>query len=112
MSLAYQRIHEKYLENAGEHKGVKVLSVFTHGPGHIYNTKRPIKSIADLQGLKVRVGGGVVWGIAAAPIHRVGADGPRYGQALLYVRAIRSLYGSYRNLPSLALANRQGEPSG
>ena len=38
-------------------------------------------------------------------------DGPRYGQALLYVRAIRSLYGSYRNLPSLAGAGRSGEPS-
>ena len=66
VSLAYQRIHEKYLENAGEHKGVKVLAVFSHGPGHIYNTKRPIKSIADLQGLKVRVGGGVVNDIAGA----------------------------------------------
>ena len=38
-------------------------------------------------------------------------DGPRYGQALLYVRAIRSLYGTYRNLPSLAGAGRSGEPS-
>lgn len=66
VSLAYQRIHEKYLENAGEHKGVKVLAVFSHGPGHIYNTKRPVKALADLQGLKIRVGGGVVNDVAAA----------------------------------------------
>ena len=39
------------------------------------------------------------------------AEGPRYGQALMYVRAIRSLYGSYRNLPSLAGLGRSGKPS-
>jgi TRAP-type transport system periplasmic protein len=37
-----------------------VIAVFTHGPGHIYNTKREIRSIADMQGLRFRVGGGMV----------------------------------------------------
>jgi len=59
-SVAYQRIYEKYLAKLDEHKGLKVLAVFTHGPGHILNTKRPIARLADLDGLKIRVGGGMV----------------------------------------------------
>ncbi|MCW5610127.1 MAG: TRAP transporter substrate-binding protein [Rubrivivax sp.] len=59
-SVAYQRIYEKHLAQLDEHKGVKVLAVFTHGPGVIFNTKKPVTTLADLQGLKFRVGGGVV----------------------------------------------------
>ncbi|MBX3636934.1 MAG: TRAP transporter substrate-binding protein [Rubrivivax sp.] len=59
-SVAYQRIYEKHLAQLDEHKGVKVLTVFTHGPGVIFNTKKPVTTLADLQGLKFRVGGGVV----------------------------------------------------
>jgi TRAP-type C4-dicarboxylate transport system substrate-binding protein len=43
-----------------EHKGVVALTVFTHGPGQMYNTKRAINSLKDLEGLKIRIGGGVV----------------------------------------------------
>ena len=60
-SVAYQRMWDKYLSKAPvEHKGLKVLAVFTHGPGVVFNTKKPINSLADLQGLKFRVGGGMV----------------------------------------------------
>lgn len=59
-SVAYQRMYDKYLAKAGEHKGLKVIAVFTHGPGIVFNTKRPIASMADMQGLKFRVGGGMV----------------------------------------------------
>jgi TRAP-type C4-dicarboxylate transport system substrate-binding protein len=59
-SVAYQRIYDKSLAKLGEHKGLKVLAVFTHGPGIVYNSKRPINSLADMQGLKFRVGGGMV----------------------------------------------------
>jgi TRAP-type C4-dicarboxylate transport system substrate-binding protein len=59
-SVAYQRIYDKSLAKMGEHKGLKVLAVFTHGPGIVYNSKRPINSLADMQGLKFRVGGGMV----------------------------------------------------
>lgn len=59
-SVAYHRIHEKHLARFDEHKGVKVLALFTHGPGVIFNAKKPVTSLADLQGLKFRVGGGVV----------------------------------------------------
>jgi TRAP-type C4-dicarboxylate transport system substrate-binding protein len=59
-SVAYQHAYDRHLAKFGEHKGVKVLAVFTHGPGGIYNTKRAIQSLADMQGLKFRVGGGLV----------------------------------------------------
>ncbi len=65
-SVAYQRVFDKYLAAADEHKGVKVLAVFTHGPGDIYLGKRAINRLADLDGLKFRVGGGMVNEVAKA----------------------------------------------
>jgi TRAP-type C4-dicarboxylate transport system substrate-binding protein len=64
-SLAYSRIHWKYFHQVGEYKGVKLLGVFTHGPGQMF-TKRPVKSIVDVQGLKIRTGGGVAEQVAKA----------------------------------------------
>ena len=64
ISVAYWKVHEKYLAKADEHKGVKVLGVFSHGPGEIHNSKKDIKSVADLSDLKIRVGGGVVNDVA------------------------------------------------
>ncbi len=66
VSVAYQHLHDKVLAKMDEHKGVHVLGVFTHGPGQIYNTKRPINSLKDLEGLKIRVGGGLVNDVAKA----------------------------------------------
>ena len=60
VSVAYERISRRHFAKADEHKGVRVLTVFTHGPGEIYNTKRPIKTLDDLKGLKIRVGGGMI----------------------------------------------------
>ncbi|TMJ27301.1 MAG: TRAP transporter substrate-binding protein [Alphaproteobacteria bacterium] len=58
-SVAYSRIHWKYLQPVGEYKGVKLLGVFTHGPGQMFNTKRPINKVEDLAGMKIRSGGGI-----------------------------------------------------
>jgi TRAP-type C4-dicarboxylate transport system substrate-binding protein len=57
-SVAYQRVYNKYFAPMGEHKGVKVLGVFTHGPGIIFNSKKPVTSAAEAASLKFRVGGG------------------------------------------------------
>jgi TRAP-type C4-dicarboxylate transport system substrate-binding protein len=65
-SVAYQRVYERHLAKLNEHKGLKVVTVFTHGPGDIYLSKRPIKTAADLDGLKFRVGGGMVNDVAKA----------------------------------------------
>ncbi len=59
-SVAYQRIYDKHLKKLDDHKGVHTLAVFTHGPGQMYNTKKPFTSIKDLEGMKIRLGGGVV----------------------------------------------------
>jgi TRAP-type C4-dicarboxylate transport system substrate-binding protein len=60
ISIALSRISSKYPEFAAEHQGVKVLTLFSHGPGIVFNTKRPIAKVDDLTGLKFRVGGGMV----------------------------------------------------
>lgn len=57
-SVAYWRVHEKYLAELDEHRGVKLVALTTHGPGQIHSNKS-IESLADLDGLKTRLGGGV-----------------------------------------------------
>ena len=60
ISVAFNRVAMKYPQFLQEHQGVHVLAFFTHGPGIVFNTKRPITKVTDLQGLKWRVGGGMV----------------------------------------------------
>src|SRR5437868_1396350 len=64
-SVAYSRVYWKHFHKVGEYKGVKLLGVFTHGPGQMF-TKKPVKSIADVQGLKIRTGGGIAEQVAKA----------------------------------------------
>ncbi|MBA4501567.1 TRAP transporter substrate-binding protein [Marinobacterium marinum] len=65
-SVAYWNVYNEYLKPAGEHKDVKLLGLFTHGPGHIHNSKRTVQSAEDMKGLKLRVGGGVASDLASA----------------------------------------------
>ena len=60
ISVAFNRVASRHPEFMAEEQGVKVITFFTHGPGIIFNTKRPITKVEDLQGLKFRVGGGMV----------------------------------------------------
>ncbi len=64
-SVAYSRVYWKHIHQVGEYKGVKLLGVFTHGPGQMF-TKRPVATINDVQGLKIRTGGGVAELVAKA----------------------------------------------
>jgi TRAP-type C4-dicarboxylate transport system substrate-binding protein len=64
-SVAFSRIHWKYFDKVGEYKGVKLLGVFTHGPGQMF-TRKPVAGIADVQGLKIRTGGGIAEAVAKA----------------------------------------------
>ncbi|MDZ7590115.1 MAG: TRAP transporter substrate-binding protein [Rubrivivax sp.] len=66
VSVALQRVYARTPAMAEEHKGVKVLAVFTHGPGIVFNTRRSITRAEDLTGLKWRVGGGMVNEISKA----------------------------------------------
>jgi TRAP-type C4-dicarboxylate transport system substrate-binding protein len=66
VSVAYNNTAKKYPEFAAENQGVKVLALFTHGPGIVFNTKQVIAKVDDLSGLKFRVGGGMVNEISKA----------------------------------------------
>lgn len=64
-SVAYQRIQERFLDKVGEHKGIKVLHVFAHGPG-VLHSRGPVTTIDHMKGLKVRNGGGIAAEISNA----------------------------------------------
>src|SRR5574341_854634 len=62
--LVKDRSHMKRIENevfwkslapAAEAKGLKIIAVWENGYRHITNSKRPINTPADLQGIKLRV---------------------------------------------------------
>ncbi len=58
-SVAFSRIHWKYLQQANEYKGVKLLAVFTHGPGQMFTVSKQVNNVSDLAGMKIRSGGGI-----------------------------------------------------
>jgi TRAP-type transport system periplasmic protein len=45
-------LRSKYLD--AEHKGVKVLLLLTHQPGNVHTTKKPIRTVEDIKGLRIR----------------------------------------------------------
>ena len=57
-SVAYSRIHWKHFHKLGEYNGVKLLAVWTHGPGQMF-TKKKISTLADFKNMKIRTGGGI-----------------------------------------------------
>ena len=73
-SVAYQRVHDAMLADAGEYEGVKVLAVHTHGPGQIFSSST-IDSVDDIAGQKVRVGSVVAHDLAEL-LGAVPVEGP------------------------------------
>lgn len=54
-SVAYWRVYKAMFEKTGMHPAtVHTLAVHVHPPGHVYNSKRAIKSVEDFKGLKLR----------------------------------------------------------
>ncbi|MEL6235631.1 MAG: TRAP transporter substrate-binding protein [Pseudomonadota bacterium] len=64
-SVAYWRVYDTHLKAADEHRGVKVIALFTHGPAQLH-TASPIGGLDAVAGLKLRVPGGVGSDIGAA----------------------------------------------
>ena len=64
-SVAYSRIYWKHFHKLGEYRGVKLLAVWTHGPGQMF-TKKPFKTLAEFKGQKIRTGGGIAEAVANA----------------------------------------------
>lgn len=57
-SVALWRVEDKYFKKAGEFNGLVLAGMFTHGPGYVHTIKA-MNSLADLQGKKIRIGGGI-----------------------------------------------------
>jgi TRAP-type C4-dicarboxylate transport system substrate-binding protein len=66
MSVAFNRIATRYPQFGEEHRDVHVLSYFTDAPGMLLNTRRAVTRLEELQGLKWRVGGGIINEVAEA----------------------------------------------
>jgi len=64
-SVAHQRAYEALLHKAGEHEGVVVAAMMTHGPGQLF-LRNEIDGLAGTSGLKIRIGGGVSSDVATA----------------------------------------------
>lgn len=57
-------LRAKYLDP--EHKGVKVLQLHAHVPGHIWMSKNPIRTVADFKGKAVRPASRAIGAFVAA----------------------------------------------
>ena len=75
LSVAYWTVHQEMFEAAGEFDGVKVLAVYTTGPGTIYTTGEPPRSLDGFAGKKYRAGGKTPQEIAEA-LGGAGVTGP------------------------------------
>ncbi len=78
-SVAYWRVYDAMLKQLDEHKGVKVIGLMTHGPGQVH-ANRPVNALSDIDGLKVRIGGGVAGDIGA----KLGMSGIRVPAPKVY----------------------------
>ncbi|MFC3061467.1 TRAP transporter substrate-binding protein [Paenirhodobacter populi] len=75
ISVAYWRVWEKYLQPAGEYDQVKVLAVFSHGPGEVFLKDGDPSATDVLKNRKIRVGGGIVHEVVSA-LGAVPVEGP------------------------------------
>ncbi|MEQ9695380.1 TRAP transporter substrate-binding protein [Shimia sp. SDUM112013] len=64
-SVAYWRAYEKYLSAANEHRGVKLIALHTHGPAQLHSGAT-VTDMAQIEGMKVRIPGGVGGDVGAA----------------------------------------------
>lgn len=78
-SAAYWKAHEKFFKAADEHRGVKLVALMTHGPGQLHSNKM-VNSLSEIQGMKLRLGGGVSGDVGAA----LGATGIRVPAPKVY----------------------------
>jgi TRAP-type transport system periplasmic protein len=75
ISVAYWHTFQKMLINAHEYDKVKVLAVFSHGPGAVFAKGRDLTKPDALKGMKIRVGGGIAHDVASA-LGAVPIEGP------------------------------------
>ncbi|MGO3346339.1 MAG: TRAP transporter substrate-binding protein [Marinomonas sp.] len=57
-SYGLWKTYDKFFSHSKEFAGLKLLGLFTHGPGQIHSNF-PVNNIKDLENKKIRIGGGV-----------------------------------------------------
>lgn len=63
-SVGYWRTHEELLQPLGEFDDVHLLGLWAHGPAHAFTRDDEVKSMEDLEGLRLRATGGIVQDIS------------------------------------------------
>lgn len=63
-SVAAWRTYEAFFADANEYRGVELISLWNTGPANIFTNETEISSLEDLEGLKVRVAGGIAKDVA------------------------------------------------
>ena len=64
-SAAYWETFEAHLAQGNEHRGLEVMAVGVHGPGQIY-TGDKVATFDELEGMRLRTGGGLMSDLADA----------------------------------------------
>jgi len=59
-SKAFWSVYAGELDAQAEHKGVKLVGLFVHGPGVLHNNVRKLEQVSDISGLKIRTPGGYI----------------------------------------------------
>lgn len=62
-SKALWRAHEKYFAKANEYKGNHLVASFVLTPNIIHSRNKPIRTVADLKGYKIRTASGITTNI-------------------------------------------------
>ncbi|MEQ8696474.1 MAG: TRAP transporter substrate-binding protein [Bauldia litoralis] len=65
-SVALWRTHKKFFESKDRYRGVQLVGVNMHGPGHIFHRSKQILKPSDMKGQKMRTGGPVPLAIIRA----------------------------------------------
>lgn len=69
-SPAFSQVYGQDLNAADEHDGIKLLTLFQHGPGVLFLKSRRLERASDLNGLRIRTSGGYI----AQLMQRFGAE--------------------------------------
>lgn len=59
LSVALWRVTQKHFAAKDEHAGTQVMAIYTSQPGHVFTTKRALKSLKDWEGMKFAGGAAI-----------------------------------------------------
>lgn len=87
LSVAYWKVYTEMFAQADEFKGLKVLAVYTAGPGILYTHGEPPRDIGEFSGLKLRGSGEAPLVVARA----LGAAGVTGASSEIYEMLARKI---------------------